>query len=47
MLKVRPGAKIFCISLELLKNAKKINKKVFTKSGIMVGLVKLKMKLFK
>ena len=29
-------------SLELLKNAKKVNKKVFTKSGIMVGLVKVK-----
>ena len=34
---VRPGARYFA-SLELLKNAKKINKKVFTKSGIMVGL---------
>ena len=34
---VRPGAKYFA-SLELLKNAKKFNKKVFTKSGIMVGL---------
>ena len=36
-LKVRPGSRYFA-SLELLKNAKKINKKVFTKSGIMVGL---------
>ncbi len=36
-LKVRPGARYFA-SLELLKNAKKDNKKVFTKSGIMVGL---------
>ena len=36
-LKVRPGARYFA-SLELLKNAKKINRKVFTKSGIMVGL---------
>ena len=36
-LKVRPGARYFA-SLELLKNAKKINKKIFTKSGIMVGL---------
>ena len=36
-LKVRPGSRYFT-SLELLKNAKKINKKVFTKSGIMVGL---------
>ncbi len=36
-LKVRPGARYFS-SLELLKSAKKINKKVFTKSGLMVGL---------
>ena len=36
-LKVRPGARYFA-SLELLKNAKKNNSKVFTKSGIMVGL---------
>ena len=36
-LKVRPGSRYFA-SLELLKNAKKVNKKVFTKSGIMVGL---------
>ena len=36
-LKVRPGSRYFA-SLELLKNAKQINKKVFTKSGIMVGL---------
>ena len=34
---VRPGARYFS-SLELLKNAKKYNKKVFTKSGGMVGL---------
>jgi lipoyl synthase len=34
---VRPGARYFA-SLNLLKNAKKFNKKVFTKSGIMVGL---------
>ena len=34
---VRPGARYFA-SLDLLKNAKKLNKKVFTKSGIMVGL---------
>ena len=34
---VRPGARYFS-SLELLKNAKKFNRKVFTKSGIMVGL---------
>tara|TARA_B100000902_G_C27137797_1_gene826990 strand:+ start:60 stop:992 length:933 start_codon:yes stop_codon:yes gene_type:complete len=36
-IKVRPGSRYFS-SLELLKNAKKINKNVFTKSGIMVGL---------
>jgi lipoyl synthase len=36
-LKVRPGSRYFA-SLELLKNAKKTNNKVFTKSGIMVGL---------
>ena len=36
-LKVRPGSRYFA-SLELLKNAKKLNKKIFTKSGIMVGL---------
>ncbi len=36
-LKVRPGARYFS-SLDLLKNAKKYNKKIFTKSGIMVGL---------
>ena len=35
--KVRPGARYFA-SLELLKNAKNCNHKVFTKSGIMVGL---------
>ena len=36
-LKVRPGSRYFA-SLELLKNAKKINKNIFTKSGVMVGL---------
>ena len=36
-LKVRPGSRYFA-SLELLKNAKNNNKKVFTKSGLMVGL---------
>jgi len=36
-IKVRPGARYFG-SLELLKNVKNYNKKVFTKSGIMVGL---------
>jgi len=39
--KVRPGARYFA-SLELLKNAKKFNRKVFTKSGIMVGLGEVK-----
>ncbi len=34
---VRPGARYFA-SLELLKKAKEINKKIFTKSGLMVGL---------
>ena len=36
-LKVRPGSRYFA-SLELLKNAKNVNKNVFTKSGIMLGL---------
>ena len=36
-LKVRPGARYFA-SLELLKNVKENNNKIFTKSGIMVGL---------
>ena len=36
-LKVRPGSRYFS-SLDLLKNAKKIDKNIFTKSGIMVGL---------
>ena len=36
-LKVRPGSRYFA-SLELLKNSKKIDKNIFTKSGIMVGL---------
>jgi lipoic acid synthetase len=35
--KVRPGARYFS-SLELLKKAKEFNKKIFTKSGVMVGL---------
>ena len=34
--KIRPGAK-YDGSLELLKNAKKFNKNIFTKSGLMVG----------
>jgi len=36
-LKVRPGSKYFA-SVELLGSVKKINKKIFTKSGIMLGL---------
>ena len=36
-LKVRPGSRYFA-SLELLKNIKNIDKNIFTKSGIMVGL---------
>ena len=36
-LKVRPCSRYFS-SLELLKNAKNVNKNVFTKSGIMLGL---------
>jgi len=35
--KVRPGSRYFD-SIELLKNAKRINKNIFTKSGLMVGL---------
>jgi lipoic acid synthetase len=36
-LKVRPGSRYFA-SLELLKNAKRFNNNIFTKSGIMLGL---------
>jgi len=35
--KVRPGSRYFS-SIELLKSVKKINKSIFTKSGIMMGL---------
>ena len=35
--KVRPGSRYFA-SLELLKNSKKIDKNIFSKSGLMVGL---------
>ena len=35
--KVRPGSRYFA-SIDLLKSAKQINKKIFTKSGIMIGL---------
>ncbi len=38
---VRPGSRYFS-SLELLKNAKKIDKNIFTKSGLMVGLGEVK-----
>ena len=34
---VRPGARYFA-SLELLKKSKELNKNIFTKSGIMIGL---------
>ena len=34
---VRPGSRFFA-SVELLKNVKKIDKNIFTKSGLMVGL---------
>ena len=34
---IRPGSRYFS-SVELLKNAKKIDKNIFTKSGLMVGL---------
>jgi len=34
---IRPGSRYFA-SLELLKSAKKINNKIFTKSGIILGL---------
>ena len=36
-LKVRPGSRYFA-SLELLKSVKLMNKKIFTKSGIMLGM---------
>ena len=36
-LKVRPGSRYFA-SLELLKSVKQMNKKIFTKSGIMLGM---------
>tara|TARA_Y100001970_G_scaffold180292_1_gene219527 strand:+ start:2356 stop:3294 length:939 start_codon:yes stop_codon:yes gene_type:complete len=35
--KIRPGSRYFA-SLELLNNTKKIDKNIFTKSGLMVGL---------
>ena len=36
-LKVRPGSKYFT-SINLLRSVKEINKKIFTKSGVMLGL---------
>ena len=36
-LKVRPGSKYFT-SVNLLRSVKEINKKIFTKSGVMLGL---------
>mgnify|MGYP001279223287 FL=1 len=44
-LKVRPGSRFFS-SLELLKNVKKIDKNIFTKSGLMVGLGENKDEIF-
>jgi len=43
--KVRPGSRYFN-SLELLKNVKIINKNIFTKSGLMVGLGEDKNQIF-
>jgi len=43
--KVRPGSGYFA-SVELLKNTKKINKNIFTKSGLMVGLGENKDEIF-
>jgi len=43
--KVRPGSRYFA-SVELLKNAKNINKNIFTKSGLMVGLGENKDEVF-
>ena len=43
--KVRPGARYFA-SLELLKKIKEINKNIFTKSGIMIGLGEKKDEVF-
>ena len=43
---VRPGSRYFA-SVDLLKSVKKINKKIFTKSGIMLGLGETKHEVFK
>ena len=45
-LKVRPGSRYFA-SLELLKKIKEINKNIFTKSGIMIGLAEKKDEVLK
>tara|TARA_B100001175_G_scaffold281337_1_gene259635 strand:+ start:59 stop:1009 length:951 start_codon:yes stop_codon:yes gene_type:complete len=42
---VRPGSRYFA-SVDLLNNVKKINKNIFTKSGIMVGLGENKDEIF-
>ena len=44
--KIRPGAR-YSESLELLNNAKKYNKKIFTKSGLMVGFGETKNEVIK
>ena len=44
--KVRPGSRYFS-SVDLLKSAKEINKKLFTKSGIMLGLGETKDEVIK
>ena len=44
-LKVRPGSRYFS-SVELLKNVKKIDKNIFTKSGLMVGLGETKEEIY-
>lgn len=43
-LKVRPGSRYFA-SLNLLKSVKEMNKKIFTKSGIMLGLGETKVEV--
>ena len=42
---VRPGSKYFA-SLELLKNVKNLNNKIFTKSGLMVGFGETKDEIY-
>jgi lipoyl synthase len=44
--KIRPGSKYFA-SIDLLKSAKEINNKIFTKSGIMMGLGETKDEVLK